>query len=132
MASLDRAKIRKFALDISGLTFLVIAILAIFFPREVAKAYGFALDNIEAFDEFRAIFTGFWTGLAILLFTAAKRMDNVTLGNMGGLLILCQSLGRVLSFFLDGKPNLLFEISFVLELSLSLAILLSRPKERSD
>ena len=131
MAIFDRLHIRWLALVLSGLTFLVIAVLALFFPHTVASAYAYTLGSVDSYTEFRAIFIGFWIGLAALLFTAAKRLDNVALGDLGATMILCQALGRLLSFVLDGLPSTRFLIAFALEMTLSLAALLARPRLRS-
>lgn len=128
MTSFNRLRARQIALAIAGLTFLVIAILSLFIPRVVATAYGYSLDSVDAFNEFRAIFMGFWTGLAVLLLTAAKQADNTQLGNLGGWMILLQALGRLSSFLLDGVPSARFEFAFILELTLSLLILFFRPE----
>ena len=130
-----RSLLRRWSLAAGGLTFLGIAILTLIFPKQVAWAYAYSLPSGDAFIEFGAIFVGFWLGLAVLLLTAAKRLDNVLLGNLGALAILLQALGRPVGLWLlcprllescEASPR--FVLAFVLELAISLTALATRPR----
>src|SRR5690242_3676312 len=95
---------RRLALALSGLTFASIGLLALFMPVAVARVYGFALLGVEGLDEFRAVYTGFWLSLAVAMITAARRTDVPLLGDICGVMLLLQALGRAASFALDGRP----------------------------
>lgn len=126
MAAPLRRFIKKLMLYGNGLTFLMIAGYALVATDNAARIYGYTLNGLDGHNEFRAVYIGFWTGLSILFFTAAWR-NNFNLGDMGLLMVLLQSLGRVLSFALDGIPSTPFVIVFFLEFSSSLIGLLMRP-----
>ena len=122
--------IRRMALVLMGLTFSVIAVAAIFFPMQTARIYGYTLLGVDGLNEFRAVYVGFWVGLGILLFTSAKRLDQVLLGDLAAVLVLMQALGRLFSFIFDGIPSWLFITFFFAETAVSLVALLSRPRVR--
>ncbi len=116
--------LRRFALLTSGATFAVIGVLAVFAPAAVARAYGLALVGVDGLAEFRAVFTGFWLSLAYAMVTAAtRRRDVPLLGNVCGVMILCQSLARLASLGLDGRPSWPFVSALVMELGTACAIL---------
>lgn len=121
--------IRRIILAGNGLTFLLIAIGDLFFTERAAYLYGYTLNGpVDGLNEFRAVYIGFWIGLTVLFFYAARRLELVLMGDLALLLILLQSLGRLLSFALDGIPSRRFVIVFFLELISSLIGLLMRPK----
>lgn len=93
----------------------------------MAEGLGYRLDTIDARSEFRAVYVGVWLATAFLLVMAALRVREPLLGDLGGLMILGQVLGRVLSLFLDGMPSARIWPFFFLELLGGLAILLVRP-----
>lgn len=105
---LDLGTVRQLCLAGAGVTFGIIALLAIAFPHAVANAYGLTLDRVEGMNEFRAIFTGFWLSLALAMITAARRPELPLLGDLCAAMLLFQALGRALSVVLDGRPSLLF------------------------
>ncbi len=96
--------LRTFALASSGVVFGTIGLLALVLPVPVARAYGFALPGVDAFNEFRAVYTGFWLALAAAMITAARRPDVPLLGDLCGLMLLLQAAGRVASLAMDGMP----------------------------
>ena len=120
--------IRRILLIGNGLTFLGIAVGVFLSPAKAAFIYGYTLNGVDGLNEFRAVYIGFWIGLTVLFFTAARKPELSVLGDIGFLMILLQSLGRVLSFIVDGKPSERFIIAFVLEFSTSLLGLLLRPR----
>jgi hypothetical protein len=111
----------------SGLTFGVIGVAAIFAPDAVAARYGLHLDSVGGRNEFRAIFTGFWLALGVTMITAARKPALVILGDLCGLMLLLQALGRALSFALDGVPDPTFVSAFAGELVTAVGILAIRP-----
>ena len=127
MASPTTTFIRRWILIGDGLTFLFIAGYVLFNIEKAADLYGYTLNGAGGHNEFRAVYIGFWIGLAILFFTAAKRIDLALLGDIALLMVLLQALGRLLSFILDGKPSERFILVFFLELLSSLIGLLMRP-----
>ena len=128
MASSTTTFLRKLSLVGNGLTFLFIAGYVLFDINKAAYLYGYTLNGVDGHNEFRAVYIGFWIGLTILFFAAAKRVDLVLLGDIALLMVLLQSLGRLLSFVVDGKPSERFIFVFFLELISSVFGLLMRPK----
>lgn len=118
--------LRRAALLLSGGTFAVIAVIGLFAPHAVAKAYGLALVGVEGLAEFRAVFLGFWLSLTVLMVTAARRDDVPLLGDLCGLMLLLQASARILSLVVDGVPNLTFLGAAAGELGSALAILAPR------
>lgn len=123
-----RLRLRQLALVASGLTFLVIALVGLVAPPLVAAQYAWSFDAPGAWNQFRAVFLGFWLGLAALQLTAARRLDDVLLGDLCGVVIGLQASARLLSVALDGVPPLNFVGAMVLELAIAAAILLGRPR----
>lgn len=122
-----RERIRALFLVGSGLTFGTIGLIALIAPRAVAKAYGIDLARVETWNEFRAVFTGFWIALLLLYVTAARRRDIPLLGNLGAAILLLQAAGRALSFALDGIPAPPVLGAFVAEVAAGVIILACRP-----
>lgn len=121
--------VRRLMLFGNGLTFLLISLGVLFFTDRAAYLYGYTLNGpVDGLNEFRAVYIGFWIGLTILFWTAARKPELVLMGDLALLLVLLQSLGRLLSFMLDGIPSRRFVVVFFLELITSLIGLLARPK----
>lgn len=127
---LDFGTVRRLCLAGAGMTFGVIALVAIAFPHAVANAYGLTLDRVEGMNEFRAIFTGFWLSLALAMITAARRPELPLLGDLCAAMLLFQALGRALSVALDGRPPLLFLGALAGEALTALAILVAGVVQR--
>ena len=129
MASPIATAIRKLILIGDGLAFGGIALGALFSVNTFVKFYGYTLPlGVDGLNEFRAVYIGFWLGLTLLFFTAVKKYDLAILGDMALLMVLLQSIGRLISFVLDGIPSWMFVTFFVLELTSSVIALLIRPK----
>jgi hypothetical protein len=109
-------KLEKLLLAGTGIVFGSIALVAIVLPHRVAAEYGFVLGTVDAMNEFRAVYTGFWLALAAIYLTAARRSDVPVLGFLGAIALLLQALGRLFSLALDGAPSERFVAAFVLEL----------------
>ena len=127
-----RALVRRVALIVSGLTLLVIAAVAVPFPRLVAAHYGVSLADRSSYSEFRAVFVGCWIGLGGLMLVAARRRDLPILGDLCGGIVLCIAGGRALSFVLDGTLEGRFVLAFAAELASGLAIALSAPAKEAS
>lgn len=128
MASPITTFIRKVILFGDGLTFLLIAIGVLFSTEKAAYLYGYTLNGIDGHNEFRAVYIGFWIGLTILFFTALRKIDLPVLGDIALVMVLLQSLGRVLSFVMDGIPDKRYIIVFFMEFVSSVIGLLMRPQ----
>jgi hypothetical protein len=118
--------LRRLALAGSGLTFGSIALAALVAPATVARTYGLSAMGVDGLSEVRAVFTGFWLALAFAMLTAARRPEHRLLGDVCGLMILTQALGRVLSFLIDGRPSLPFLGAMIGELVTAALILFPR------
>jgi hypothetical protein len=121
-------KLRRLSLLMSALTFGAIAIAGAIAPHAVARSYGLSLNGVDGLAEFRAIFMGFWAALAIAMITAARRPDDTLLGDVCGVMLLFQSLARMVSFVLDGRPGPTFVGACFAELFCALLILAPRIK----
>jgi hypothetical protein len=119
--------IRRLILIGDGLAFLLIAVAALFYVQQAAHVYGYTLNGVDGLNEFRAIYMGFWIGLTILFFTAAWKFELWILGDMALILVLGQSLARLLSFIIDGTPHWQLIGVFFLEMGTSLIGLMIRP-----
>jgi hypothetical protein len=120
--------LRRIMLIGNGLTFLGIAIGVLFATNKAAYLYGYTLNGVDGLNEFRAVYIGFWIGLTALFFVAAQKLELAILGDLGFLMVLLQSLGRLLSFIVDGKPSERFIVVFFLEFLTGVIGLLIRPR----
>ena len=118
--------LRRLALCGSGLTFGSIAVAAAVAPATVARTYGLAANGVDGMSEVRAVFTGFWLALAFAMLTAARRPEQTLLGDVCGVMVLMQALGRVTSFILDGRPSMPFVGAMLGELVTAALILYPR------
>lgn len=121
-----RMTVRRLALAGSGLTFASIALASLVAPETVARTYGLSANGVDGLSEIRAVFTGFWLALAFAMLTAARRPEHRLLGDVCGVMIGTQALGRVLSFAIDGRPSLPFLGAMIGELITAALILLPR------
>jgi Domain of unknown function (DUF4345) len=122
--------LRRLSLVLSGLTFGGIAVLAAIAPVAVARTYGLSLLGVDGLAEFRAVYMGFWASLAIAMLTAARRPDDTLLGDICGVMLLFQSLARMVSFALDGRPSAPFVVACFAELTGAIMILAPRVMNR--
>lgn len=116
--------LRRLSLAGSGATFGAIAILAAVAPVPVARAYGLTIDGVDAANQFRAVFTGFWAGLALWMIIASRPSQPRLLGDLAGVAILLQGLARAFSLVADGVPSERFVLAMGGEIVAALAILL--------
>lgn len=117
----------------SGLVFSLIAIAAVFAPNAVASRYGLTIAGVDAMNEFRAIFTGFWLGLGALMISAARHTEIPILGDLCAWMLCLQAAGRLLSVAIDGTPSPQFLGALVLEALSGVAILaLGRRREARE
>ena len=67
----------------NGLTFLGIAAGVLFATDKAAYLYGYTLNGVDGLNEFRAVYIGFWIGLTVLFFIAARKIEFTLLGDIG-------------------------------------------------
>lgn len=103
-----RLGLRRLALAGSGLTFGFIALASIAAPSVVAARYAYTVGSADSFNEFHAVFTGFWLGLFLLMLTAARRPEDQRLGDLCGLAIGLQATARFFSMAVHGVPSASF------------------------
>jgi hypothetical protein len=118
--------LRRISLAASGLTFGTIALVGAAAPHAVARVYGLSLVGTDGLSEFRAIFLGFWISLCVAMVAAARRGAPPLLGDVCGLMVLLQALGRVWSVVADGPPSGRFVAALLAELFAGVCILAPR------
>jgi peptidoglycan/LPS O-acetylase OafA/YrhL len=122
-----RVLARRLGLAGSGLTFGGIALLSILAPDKVAAKYAYGVGTPDSYNEFHAVFTGFWLGLCVLMLSAARRPEERRLGDLAGLAIGLQALARLLSIAAHGVPSASFTSAMVGELATAALILQAGP-----
>ena len=119
---------RRFLLLAAAAVFSAIALASLLMPHRMARQLGYELTSVDALSEFRAVYVGVWLATAVLLIVAAVRVHSLLLGDLAALLILGQTLGRILSLAIDGVPSARIWPFFALELVGGVAILVIRPR----
>jgi hypothetical protein len=122
------SRTRQALLILTALVFAGLAVASLAAPHTMARGIGYTLDNVDALSEFRAVYVGLWLATAALLIIAARRVEDALLGDLGAMLVLGQTLGRVISLALDGMPSARIWPIFILEAVGGLALLAVRPK----
>lgn len=123
---------RRALLAATALVFLGVAVGSLLVPHEMAAGLGYRLDNVDALNEFRAVYVGMWLAMAALLVLALRRVEEPLLGDVAALLILGQTLGRLISLVLDGAPSARIWPMFVLEAAGAAALLFVRPSKATS
>jgi hypothetical protein len=90
---------------LAALVFVGVAVGSIIAPQIMAQPLGLRLDNVNALNEARAIYVGLWLAHAVILVLACLRPQTRLLGDVGAILILGQTAGRIISVALDGMPG---------------------------
>ena len=126
---MKNSKVRQILLGLTAVVFASIAVLSLLMPHTMAEGLGYTLSGVDALNEFRAIYVGLWFSTAVLLVVALRRIHEPVLGDLGALLVLGQTGGRILSVLLDGMPSARVWPIFVLEAIGGLALLIVRPSE---
>jgi hypothetical protein len=122
-----RLILRRLALAGSGLTFGGIALLSLIVPTQVAAQYAYTVGTPDSFNEFHAVFTGFWLGLCLLMLDAARRPEARRLGDLAGIAIGLQALARLLSIALHGAPSASFVSAMIGEMVTAVLVLQGGP-----
>ena len=123
------SRIRRILLGLTAVVFAGIAVASLLAPHRMAEGLGYTLGNVDALSEFRAVYVGLWLATAGLLLVALRRIQEPLLGDLGALLVLGQTGGRILSVLLDGMPSARVWPIFILEAIGGLALLAVRPSE---
>ncbi len=118
---------RRIVLTLTGLSFLAIAVGSLIAPVKMAEPLGYRLDSINALNEFRAIYVGLWLVHAGLCFWASRRIRERVLGDIAGLLVAGQVVGRLISIAIDGLPEGAMVGTAAAELAAVVLIFVFRP-----
>jgi hypothetical protein len=119
---------RRALLILAALVFLAIAVASLVAPQQMAKPFDYRLATPNSLSEYRAIYVGLWLAHAVVLSWAAWRIDLLHLGDVAGILILGQVVGRGASLLLDGMPDArLAPVAFA-ELAAGCLLLVLRPR----
>lgn len=121
-------KVRQALLVLTAMVFAGLAVASLVAPHTMAGGIGYTLDNVDALSEFRAVYVGLWLATAALLIVAARRVADPLLGDLGAMLVLGQTAGRLVSLVLDGMPSARIWPIFILEALGGVALLVVRPR----
>lgn len=125
------ASIRRVLLGVTALVFTGIAVASLVAPDHMAAGLGYTLTNVDARSEYRAIYVGLWLAHAVVAAMAARHVDDTRLGDVVGILVLGQVVGRVVSIAADGElPSMKILPIATVEAVGAIALLLVRPGER--
>ena len=121
--------IRRVLLLLAALVFTGIAVATLAAPETMAKANGYTVGGVDFRNELRAIYVGLWLAQAVLMVVAARRVDELLLGDLAALLIAGQFVGRVISVVIDGTlPSPKMWPAAAVESLGALALMLARPR----
>lgn len=124
------SRVRQLLLGLTALVFTSLAVASLVMPHTMARGLGYSLDSVDALSEFRAIYVGLWLATAVLLVIALRRVQEAILGDLCAILVLGQTLGRMVSLMLDGMPSGKVLPMLLLEAIGGVALLVVRPSER--
>ena len=122
-----RIALRRLGLAGSAATFGLIALGSIVMPEKIAAQYAYTVGSPDSFNEFHAVFTGFWLGLCVWMLTAARRWEDRRLGDLAGIAIGLQALARLYSIIAHGMPAPSFTSAMLGELVTAAVILQGGP-----
>jgi uncharacterized protein DUF4345 len=126
------SRARQVLLIVTAGVFAGLAAASLVAPHTMAEGIGYTLDSVDALSEFRAVYLGLWLATAAFLLVAARRVDDPLLGDLGAMLVLGQTAGRLVSLMLDGIPSGRVWPIFILEAVGGVVLLLVRPAPRRD
>ena len=119
---------RRALLVIVAFVFAAIAIASRAMPDTMADGLGYRLDNIDAQNEYSAIYVGLWLATCAIFVSAARKPEDRSLYMVCVLLLAGQTVGRVLSVVIDGVPSVKTAPAFVVEAIGVVALLALRPR----
>lgn len=100
-----KLKLRRVVLYLIAGVFFFIAMASLVMPNEMAKPLGYELISLNALNEFRAIYVGLWLAHVLIFVIAARNIHQVILGDVCGILVAGQVVGRLISLAIDGVPS---------------------------
>lgn len=118
---------RQLLLALCGLSFLAFAAWAAVHPDSLAGLLGYTLKTANSHSEFHAIYVGVFLAQTSLCVLAALRVQDAALGNLVGLFLLAQPLGRLLAWPRFGAPQGAKRMLFAAEALGGLLVLLVQP-----
>lgn len=119
---------RRVVLALIALVFAAITVPSLFAPDVMAEGLGYALGNVDARNEFRAVYVGVWLATAALFALAARRPDDRSLYLACMLLLGGQVVGRLLALAFDGPPTVRILPFFVVEAIGAAVLVALRPR----
>ena len=119
--------VRRILLALSSLLFLLFALYALLAPHALAKSIDYELPTPNALSEFRAIYVGLCSAMALVFAWAARDVDRTRLADVCGIIYVGLACGRITALVVDGVPDPVFIAAGAAELAFGLAILLLRP-----
>jgi hypothetical protein len=127
-SGMSAAGVRRVLLGLTGLVFAGIAVASLLAPDTMAAGLGYTLGNVDARSEYRAIYVGLWLAQTVVCVMAARHVHDARLGDVVGILVLGQAVGRLISVGLDGElPGAKLMPTAIVELVGGIAILAVRP-----
>jgi len=124
---LHSSRARRAILAVTGLTFLVIATASLIAPHTMAEPFRYGLSHVDSLSEFRAVYVGLWLAHVAACAMAIKHITSAPVGDVVGILVLGQGIGRLVSAALDGLPSAAILPMLVIELLGGTSLLLVRP-----
>jgi len=118
---------RRILLVVTALIFVAIAMRAVFAPDQMASGLGYALTGSNGYSEFYAIYLGVWLATAALAILAAFRIRQSLTGDLVGMFVLAQPVGRLFALAKYGLPEGMLLAMFALEAVGGLLVLGVRP-----
>jgi hypothetical protein len=128
---IESPRARRVLLVVTGLVFAAIAVGSLVAPATMAEPMRYELGHVDALSEFRAIYVGLWAAHVFACGLAALRIENAALGDVVGVLVLGQGVGRLVSVVLDGPPTQAMWPMLAVELLGGAALLAARPSRRA-
>ena len=102
---LINARLRQRCLLAISITYILIAVLALLAPQQMANGMGYVLTSSNSFSEFYAVYVGVWLATAALTLLAARRITDALLGDLSAMFVLAQPAARLLAMVFFGLPQ---------------------------
>lgn len=119
--------IRKALLLVVAMVFAAIAAYALCAPDNMAAGLGYTLTAPNGYSELFAVYGGLWLATAGLALYAAAHVRQPLTGDIVGVLVLAQPVGRCMAILEYGLPTGPLLYVFVLEVVGGAALLMVRP-----
>ncbi len=96
---------RQGVLGLVGAVYALIAVASFVAPDTMAAGLGYRLDNVDARNEYSAIYVGLWLATALIFGLSARRPRDRSLLLVCLLLIAGQVVGRLAAAATAGLPT---------------------------